>query len=735
MREVLGQAYGMCNISKDFIDDYIEDFIDAGINYIYDFEKLTVDLVIDADDKAKILQETKKVISELSDASAPVYSGKAGKVKSTVSYKNRPMTPVSSSMIAGRNVSNKKVYVRMHNTPNRSYKLKFPSNEEALEAYEEMASGSPGRWYWNNIRGHKKGSAVTDDKLGPVYGNPSKETIGGTSASKVEYEPVSTARIAKHIVEVPNFEAISKQLRAYKMAVKEPATSGEAFTVAELRKAEKLGIQPPKVDMKDKTTHCNDCKKEKPLFYQNLCKECYKKVVNNKSDYIQKVRHDLEKHEKKEKKLIQKKIGVKQKGTGQRVVPYKQKKSIQKKITDMADFTHDVVIFRDVNKLSLDNENFSILKGTAVKEGWYNYNKGGKIVKLYKNYDNLKEAYGSLDYVPLRGTKETGSHFAPIIGFMHNFVPNDNKRAVDMEIVTFDDMSNLSDLPLDSNWQLSMGFEDKVIGDQQYVGRVDHGAISLNNLELGRCGDACTARMVSDFQDQNLTEVDNPLDNLTDFDTNLNKKGGNNMPKDKEKDKKNKKNENENMPKDKEGMSTDAADDIENNAEIAQEVESIMKTGKTRVEAQEQVARERKAGKHDTYGNPDPDSITLPEFTDTGKITPDMITELFSTVKALKSENEKLRNDFSPYLEKRKAKIEKDFSIKKDTLIKEYDICKDFVSKLNYKDAKIINDAFEKSGLVKEALFYKVPLDEEQSVLDMDEVDDKNDEFSYLKVS
>jgi len=1312
--QCLAAAYDKFGISKDMV----EDFIDNGIKFIQDYN-LTND-THDASLSQKEIDELKALIGEAGAKGAPALidavSGKSYRGK--ISFKNRPLSPVSSSMVMGRAVSGNKLYVRFLNKPNRTYKYQMNSNEEAVKAFEDMPKRSPGGFVWDELRGKKSG---------PVYGNPQKMTPGGTSASKVPYEPVSSARMERFIPKVPKFEEIAQALSAYKTAVKEPPTSREAYTIKELKKAEALGIHQPKIDMTtdserlreltkkvkeawSNNTSCascaynhttssgiNYCKKygkevpfrfkckdhssldmttdavkekeegrwitikgkhiflkpgevikfgpkgeiktvpksqrvaevsfekagkvmekqrearkelkkrrqgeiKKPTqatllkFSPSLNKQIKELKARIKKEFdpkakkalekqlvklkekqkakpkskpvpkpvqlvkrpkiqygekkgktfeaekppevIRKVRVQAAKRLKSKEKVLQAqcdrlpktKARVKRKldkiraerdkeqekffrqleGGGNRnalnraneqvirkdkeirslervlrephVDPFrtavigkikdikgkikhlessynkkidaankekiirknayddwvaknppfsavtkggklslaqaqvraarekknaKMKKWYRESVTAVASLSReknrkikseefkiarlerikeireagekmeqgreakklktmrrasrkkrlaenvkritavqirerkeakkdfietmdilDELLYPDVNYTHdfIENEfDFSTLHGPIVRAGPYEYIKNGQKVILYKDYDNLKDVYGNLDYIPLKGTKKLGSHHADIIGFFHKFQPNDKDQKIYADIVTFDDIDKLSDLrDPDEGWQLSMGYEDEIIGNKQYVKRVDHGAISLNNLEVGRCstagGDACYAkkkemindmddkkkpkkdgsgkgkrenkgrggcpedeqekkgkgynqnndlvigderkaiisilkskglarldegfstkiidellkegiieeikmgyrptgqyRLVKDmdetfkcakcgketprseayelnnkfvckkcfeesgkswfkkdYNDQNLKEVDAlaltkkeskrikkeigkkgdffEVDDAIifkaddgsiytiDFDNqneNLTKNGEKKMP---EKDKKKKKEDE--SEEDEKKMAEDAADvpgdDIKNNEEYASEIDTLINQGKTRTEAQEIVARQRKAGKHDLYTTGSQPDLKNPEFTDTGNITPDMIKGLVESVNVLKQENAKLKQDFAPFLDEQKKKLEQDFTDLKKDLIEKYEVNEDYVNTLDFENAKTALNVLEKSKLIKEALFYRDPMAvDPPSVLDMedDEKDKSPDEWSFLKVS
>jgi hypothetical protein len=168
----------------------------------------------------------------------PTLQTPAGSIRGRATMYNRPLTPVMSSVVMGRAVRNSNLYVQFHSNPGKIYKYSMASPEVALEAFEEIARESPGRYVWNNLRGRT---------MGPVFGRPSRQTPGGTSASLVPYDKLSLGRVKRFLDEIPGYEELSEKWREYKMAVKgegEGATSGEPFTVGEIKAfQEKLQAQ------------------------------------------------------------------------------------------------------------------------------------------------------------------------------------------------------------------------------------------------------------------------------------------------------------------------------------------------------------------------------------------------------------------------------------------------------------------------------------------------------------
>ncbi|KKK63611.1 hypothetical protein LCGC14_2992520, partial [marine sediment metagenome] len=53
--------------------------------------------------------------------------------------------------------------------------------------------------------------------------------------------------------------------------------------------------------------------------------------------------------------------------------------------------------------------------------------------------------------------------------------------------ILFNDLVDISDIPLAMKRQVSIGFDDEIVGDTQYIRKVDHLAMSLDNDEMGKC--------------------------------------------------------------------------------------------------------------------------------------------------------------------------------------------------------------------------------------------------------
>ena len=156
---------------------------------------------------------------------------------------------------------------------------------------------------------------------------------------------------------------------------------------------------------------------------------------------------------------------------------------------------------------------FTHMEGVLTHDGEFVYTDGSH----FKDWNNLKDVFEKYDYIPIYGRKEIGSHKKAnktFLGFGHDFAFNEDNHTVKWKGLLFEKITNLTDLenPLDQEYEVSIGFPDLTPNDMyQTLETIDHIAISLNNLELGRCrtagGHACYAKIVKqDFMNkhQNL---------------------------------------------------------------------------------------------------------------------------------------------------------------------------------------------------------------------------------------
>ena len=193
-----------------------------------------------------------------------------------------------------------------------------------------------------------------------------------------------------------------------------------------------------------------------------------------------------------------------------RVEELKKAKKLDFTIRERNDLSFDVLDFKEFTYKTHDFESkdFSVLEGPITRSGAFPYKLGGYNVTLYKQWDNLKDVFSQVDYLPLIGSKDLGAHYAKTLGFAYNFRFDDESEKVYADIVTMEDMDKLSDnyQPDTEGWEVSIGFKDHRMGNKQIIDKADHLAVSLRNKEMGRCrygGDPCFIN----YKDQNLKEV------------------------------------------------------------------------------------------------------------------------------------------------------------------------------------------------------------------------------------
>lgn len=180
-------------------------------------------------------------------------------------------------------------------------------------------------------------------------------------------------------------------------------------------------------------------------------------------------------------------------------------------LIDLSEFdvitpTEDMGITRD----------FTHLRGSIARDGGYDYLKNGQMITLYKDYNNLQDIYSRYDYAPVKVGIKDGAHYATEDGFAYNFIPNNKKNTIDLDIILLKDLTDyIESSKLKKKYHVSAGYHDKVIGNKQYMIDLDHIAISLGGKEKGRActgvnekGESCTFVAPVDH-DQNLTEVSN----------------------------------------------------------------------------------------------------------------------------------------------------------------------------------------------------------------------------------
>lgn len=138
-----------------------------------------------------------------------------GEVVENLEENTKQLTPLSSSNARASGQFKNELLVQFHPsklTPMRTYRYMFETSEQAKEANEALQkSGSPGRWIWQNLRGHIAGEKVTASKVAPslVPPNQGLPTIGGTSASLVPYKISNRVPVSR----VKNFNEILKEMK------------------------------------------------------------------------------------------------------------------------------------------------------------------------------------------------------------------------------------------------------------------------------------------------------------------------------------------------------------------------------------------------------------------------------------------------------------------------------------------------------------------------------------------
>ncbi|KKM66165.1 hypothetical protein LCGC14_1483890, partial [marine sediment metagenome] len=148
---------------------------------------------------------------------------------------------------------------------------------------------------------------------------------------------------------------------------------------------------------------------------------------------------------------------------------------------------------------------FTRMSGPLTRAGEFVYSDGSH----FKDWDNLKDIIPRKDVYPLWGSKGLDSHKErPIIGFVYNLSFKEDTQQVFGIADLFDNIANLTDLanPEEIEFEVSMGFEDATPLEKiQNITEVDHFAMSLNNLQKGRCKSAdglpCYFKVKKDFQD------------------------------------------------------------------------------------------------------------------------------------------------------------------------------------------------------------------------------------------
>jgi len=158
------------------------------------------------------------------------------------------------------------------------------------------------------------------------------------------------------------------------------------------------------------------------------------------------------------------------------------------------DLTSDFIDFSEFKDITQDFKtvgDFVVLHGPITRAGEFEYTKNGQKVILKKDWNNLLEVHKKQNYYPVKATVEKGAHFAELMGYATNWEPNHETKQMFADVVLFNDLADVTDL-LNPNggYQVSIGFKDDVKDGIQYIEYVDHLALSLRNLDVGRCSTA-----------------------------------------------------------------------------------------------------------------------------------------------------------------------------------------------------------------------------------------------------
>lgn len=232
-----------------------------------------------------------------------------------------------------------------------------------------------------------------------------------------------------------------------------------------------------------------------------------------KFDLEEKENDDKKKKDKKDKKLLYWNNRWKKKNKKDFITFKKLDFTIKEYTGDMEGLVHDKINIDDFVNVSSDfnTEDFSVLTGPITRAGPFPYQHNGKNKTYYKKWNNIKDVFSKIDYLPLIGSVEKGAHHASTIGFAYNFKPNEQTSQMFADIITLKDMDELTNSykPEGYGWEVSIGFRDKKVGNIQHIIELDHLAASLRNKEQGRCGilgDPCFMNYKVNY-DQNLKEV------------------------------------------------------------------------------------------------------------------------------------------------------------------------------------------------------------------------------------
>ena len=350
-------------------------------------------------------------------------------------------------------------------------------------------------------------------------------------------------------------------------------------------------------------------------------------------------------------------------------------------------------------------DDFPTYFGRITRAGPFKYPDGIR----HKKYDNLKELFSRIDHLPLYGSRIYGSHdedkpTTELIGFMHNWVLNDNNKDIFSDIEYFKDIKELSDLKNPEDLDISLKFNVADPNSKvQDITELIHGAVSLNKLETNRCasvegyGSCTTSTKTSDFRDTNDSRLGSESpgsdgngyyikrDDWFDF-----------MNHDKDSDKTGQPIINQkNIAK---------VEDMGNNP-ISKEIEECIKSGKTEEECKMEQKRKERTDKEKVGNEPMKDDVKPIKKED------------FEAFEALVKENEELKvkleaykdfeeeyvenltvsqkqlkelEDYKEKLEKKeeKRKEKKLAALREDLAKPPYEACQDFLENHDYEFLK-----------------------------------------------
>lgn len=189
-------------------------------------------------------------------------------------------------------------------------------------------------------------------------------------------------------------------------------------------------------------------------------------------------------------------------------------------IFDHSQYHYDYIPLSKFKILRNDFQtDFTVFHGPIVRDGAYKYyDKNGRKITLYKDWDNLKDIYSRYDYLPIKGSIEEGAHYGQEFGFGFNFIPNEETHEIEADLVSIENIEKLTPLlNPKGGYHVSPGYHDLIKGELQIILDLDHIAFSLANEDVSRActgmnekGASCTTVNIVKNYDQNLnTEVVN----------------------------------------------------------------------------------------------------------------------------------------------------------------------------------------------------------------------------------